>query len=469
MKTAILFALVGLASAACPNGCSGNGICGANDKCSCFQNWQGPDCSLRTCPYSLAWADTADGTNSAHYYAECSNKGVCDRKTGECKCFDGYEAKGCRRSTCPEGCSGHGTCEYIDELAGDFYDRRTGPGARMITRSGTSQGRNQVDTASNAQAVSNAVTDSDNTRQYHGFLYQLWDAQKIQGCKCDLGYSGPDCASRVAPKGDDPLTTVKSTMMTQSIQIGATTDPAGSAVGAPGSNPTFATDEFFIIYHDPYGGVWRTDGIAGSSDDTVVAARVKSALQALPNEVLEGVDVSATTAGVIPCSRPNDGGQHIPSNGGHGTANSCTNFCPESTLTGLAPNQACAVTNAPTAYTMDFSVTFADKPGQTGVQNLLEVVATAHKGTSTGAVGGAFPMSNGVTSAAAVFGGLSVSVVEVMTGTVVTTTGGYGVPDVGNISELAECSDRGLDNGDGECECFDGFRGLACEEQKALV
>ena len=83
MKTAILFALVGLASAACPNGCSGNGICGANDKCSCFQNWQGPDCSLRTCPYSLAWADTADGTNSAHYYAECSNKGVCDRKTGE--------------------------------------------------------------------------------------------------------------------------------------------------------------------------------------------------------------------------------------------------------------------------------------------------------------------------------------------------------------------------------------------------
>merc|ERR1711998_458521 len=47
---------------------------------------------------------------------------------GECKCFDGYEGKGCRRSTCPESCSGHGTCEYIEELAGDFYDRRTGPG-----------------------------------------------------------------------------------------------------------------------------------------------------------------------------------------------------------------------------------------------------------------------------------------------------------------------------------------------------
>merc|ERR1712196_546433 len=104
-----------------------------------------------------------------------------------------------------------------------------------------------------------------------------------------------------------------------------------------------------------------------------------------------------------------------------------TNFCPFADLVG----GACAVVNAPTNYRMDFLVTFADKPGQTGVQNLLEVVATAHKGTSTGAVGGAFPMSDGVTS-------------------------GNAVTDVGTISELAECSDRGLDNGDGECECFDG-------------
>ena len=41
--------------------------------------------------------------------------------------------------------------------------------------------------------------------------------------------------------------------------------------------------------------------------------------------------------------------------------------------------------------------------------------------------------------------------------------------NLGNLSELAECSDRGLDDGDGQCECFDGFRGLACEEQEALV
>ena len=98
-----------------------------------------------------------------------------------------------------------------------------------------------------------STNGSARPRTFTGFLYQLWDAQKIQGCKCDLGYSGPDCASRVAPKGDDPLTTVKSTMGVQSIQIDA---QAGA---------------FSLIYHDPYGGVWRTDGIAASTDDAVVA------------------------------------------------------------------------------------------------------------------------------------------------------------------------------------------------------
>jgi len=413
MKTFMLFALVGFAAAACPNGCSGNGVCGANDKCSCFQNWQGPDCSGRTCPYALAWADTADGTNSAHYYAECSNKGVCDRKTGECKCFDGYEGKGCRRSTCPEGCSGHGTCEYIDELAGDFYDRRTGPGARYSATHGTKQGS----TSTTAVPLSNTVADTDNTRMYHGFLYQLWDAQKIQGCKCDLGYSGPDCASRVAPRGDDPLTTVKSQMGKQAIKV------LGAASGA-----------FSLIYHDPYGGVWRTDGIASragtDADDTLVAKAVQDALRALPNEVLEGVTVGRRTASATVCHRYTDGAQHIPSANGHGATNKC-----ESTGT---------ITKADTD--MDFDVTFNDRPGQTGVQFLLEV-DTAARGA------GCFPVIAGISSG-------THSVGEII---------GSSDSDLGALSELAECSDRGLDNGDGECECFDGFRGLACEEQEALV
>ena len=54
--------------------------------------------------------------DEAHFYAECSNKGFCDRKTGECACLDGYEGVGCERTACPRGCSGHGTCEPLRDL-----------------------------------------------------------------------------------------------------------------------------------------------------------------------------------------------------------------------------------------------------------------------------------------------------------------------------------------------------------------
>jgi hypothetical protein len=408
LRSLTLFAIVAVAAATCPNACSGNGVCGANDKCSCYQNWQGPDCGARTCTFALAWADTADGTNQAHYYAECANKGTCDRKTGECKCFDGYEGKGCRRSTCPESCSGHGTCEFIDELAVDFEDRRAGPGYDKK--------------AANTFAVSNAVTDSDNTRVINGYLYQLWDAQKIQGCKCDLGYSGPDCSSRIAPKGDDPLTTVKSQHSVQMLSM---------AQGGAISGSSTAT--FFMIYYDQYGGVWRTDSILVGDDEDVNAARIQEALRQLPNQVLEDIVVTKRTVGTTAyCTRAEDGMQHIPSAEGHGTENSCAS------QGNLASNTA--------GNRVDVDIAFADKPGQTGVQFLFELVTSAQGD-------GSYPVSAGWTTTAS-------NIYEM-----------YRAEDNGDdvVSELAECSDRGLDNGEGECECFDGFRGLACEEQEALV
>ena len=132
--------------------------------CTCDRNWQAADCSERTCPFGLAHVDSPKGdldhsnaltgstttvvssstvyptgtqelfpkmldgagsqeTNTAHYYMECSNKGLCDRKTGECECFDGYDGSGCQRASCPNDCSGHGTCETISELAEDEVRR----------------------------------------------------------------------------------------------------------------------------------------------------------------------------------------------------------------------------------------------------------------------------------------------------------------------------------------------------------
>lgn len=48
LKLLLLLAGLATASALCPNGCSGHGTCLEYDMCTCFQNWQGNDCSERT-------------------------------------------------------------------------------------------------------------------------------------------------------------------------------------------------------------------------------------------------------------------------------------------------------------------------------------------------------------------------------------------------------------------------------------
>lgn len=302
MKSALL--VLGLASyayAACPNACSGNGRCESNDMCNCYANWQGSDCSLRTCMSGIAWITTAKGdinfdgdtndltiydsdhtyTGSAvpyvtspetgdagdwerwpgyfftggdegHFYMECSNRGLCDRSTGQCNCFPGYEGEACRRSVCPNDCSGHGTCETVSELA----------------------------TAA-------------------GVTYSLWDKDKSRACSCDAGYSGIACSERVCPYGDDPLTKANTNPEKdqadeiQHFDLYSDTSPFQGTIR--------------LKYTDYYGKVWETDKISvGVPDDTVSPSGVtitgmqtatKDALESLPNDVIREVDVT-----VGPCS-----------------------------------------------------------------------------------------------------------------------------------------------------------------------
>jgi hypothetical protein len=219
-----LVALVGtveLANGECANACSGHGDCGAFDQCSCYRNWQGNDCSERTCPFGHAHVDSPKGdlnmgggeltgpgdviainsevyplgtteqypdaqANEAHFYMECSNKGLCDRKSGECDCFDGYDGTSCERASCPGGhggdseqCSGHGTCHSISYLATHHSE------------------------ANLPLSFDDAVT------------YNLWDAGYTRGCVCDPPFTGPDCAERACKANVDPLYTSTGTALRQ--------------------------------------------------------------------------------------------------------------------------------------------------------------------------------------------------------------------------------------------------------------
>jgi hypothetical protein len=212
-------------------------------------------------------------------------------------------------------------------------------------------------------------------------------------------------------------------------------------IGVSSGTPTYANEQFYVKYFDPYGGVWHSQAVDATVDDVILASRVQKALRELPADVLEGVKVTATTETPKLCTRFKDGVQHLSAH---------SPFHDERGLhTKYTPNECkVATTNqlAPTTTYMDFTVEFAHRAGQTGVQYLLEI-----DGAPRGA--GSMPVSAGLTTA-----GATISVAEI----------NYN-DNLGNLSELADCSDRGLDDGSGQCECFDGFRGLACQHQEALV
>jgi hypothetical protein len=123
-----------------------------------------------TCPYGAAWVDGAYAINSAHRNAECSNAGVCDRATGNCVCNPGYEGKACARSSCPNECSGHGTCQSMKQFNIDHDE--------------------QVEAF---ESTTVAIKYS-----------AAWDATKMYGCKCEAGFRGPDCSLVECPSGADP-------------------------------------------------------------------------------------------------------------------------------------------------------------------------------------------------------------------------------------------------------------------------
>jgi hypothetical protein len=310
----------------------------------------------------FARALTAGSTNGlpideGHFYMECSNRGLCDRKAGVCKCFPGYDGAACQRTTCPNDCSGHGTCEKVSELR--KLQPQVIPGCTVSGVQGSLDLVTDVDcraaTITYGFSAGDLLLVGDTTTTYTVAAsgsgaaliklaagqelkkaypagtpvyvqpkYGLWDADKNRACKCDARYSGYDCSERKCPVGDDPMT-VDQQFETQILTIGGA-DPQNYVGGL--NSKLVGTTGIKLVFEDMYGEKWTTTQIPvnGITDHT---SDVASALTALPNEIIQGVTVTydpISTNGIR---------YYIKFNGGTTGPKACNNRkCPSYTSTG---------------------------------------------------------------------------------------------------------------------------------------
>lgn len=221
-------------------------------------------------------ADTAGNVNSdtAHDYMECSNKGLCDREKGQCECLPGYDGAACHRASCPSN---------VNSIT---------PG------SGANKGSNIAYKVFNGKtAFTGRVTDNAQVNQCSGHgtcmtieqlaflddsnIYDLWDKDTSMGCKCDPGYTGPDCLDRVCVSGVDPLYTDDTTARVTHTTIRFESSDASALSG-----------EYAIKFYDVTGEDWITKPISISGTDSTHCTSVTEALMELPNGVVPSIECS---------------------------------------------------------------------------------------------------------------------------------------------------------------------------------
>jgi hypothetical protein len=332
---------------------------------------------------------------------------LCDRKTGECECFDGYEGAGCRRTVCANDCSGHGTCESV-----------------------------------------NALTTGS---------YLLWDGDKSMSCKCDPGYGAADCSERQCPKGDDPLTTNTGESTTT-----AKYPQRNENVYFDVYSNTDATAGYVQLqYEDDFGETWWSNYI-GPLDDyadlstqaekDAQAKLVSDAFTSIPNSVFESVDV--TPADVTGYTYGISFAVNFTSNPGNLNDITCLTADRFSNTEKALTASDCVIVSSGTlgatgSITDDTTAltTDADYSAYVGVGDRLTVGSQIF---TIEAISGA-----SITTTSKSVGDETASTVKL---------------NLDGTTESAECSNRGLcDYETGTCVCFQGYTGDDCGTQSTLA
>ena len=239
---------------ACPAFCSGHGACRAS-VCECQRGFVGSACEGRLCPHAEAWAlgappVLASGARARgaapttfHLQAECADQGRCDRESGRCRCFAGFEGAACQRLKCPNACSGRGRCRLASELP---------LAARALPPSPPPP----------------------------------WGGDRLTRCLCDVGFTGADCSLRTCPFGDDPSTVAcaageRRQVWRLAVDFGLA--PAGAAVRGSLAL-ALKTGEGIVLTTPAMSDVWNGTVAAASA--------VERALRALPQRAVENVSVA---------------------------------------------------------------------------------------------------------------------------------------------------------------------------------
>merc|ERR1711881_612459 len=181
----------------------------------------------------------------------------------------------CVRASCPNDCSGHGTCETIKELAEmKGYDTTAGDVA-STTPVGT-------------------VMDFD-TAIEESYAYDLWDQDKTMGCKCDPVYFGADCSLKKCKYGVDPLF--------YDDTDGVIYQTTVVHLGSLGTVSSHIGGTFNMVFYDVFGEKYVTKPLDArkmtdaSNNGGLTAEKVKEALEALPNGVISKGQTDVTRAG----------------------------------------------------------------------------------------------------------------------------------------------------------------------------
>jgi len=250
-------------------------------------------------PGDFYGSGTSYADDEGHFYMECSNRGTCDRKAGVCECFDGYTGAACKRQACPNACSGHGTCQTVNQLrqwnttlisatcettAGsnivlcdsDLTTVNTGTGITSAVSAGDyieikpypPQRVSAVSVERMTLYNDFPATTPPGTELYSVYDYGLWDGDMNQACVCDPRWSGNDCSLRKCPFGDDPLTVTSSESQENGGQtVDTTLDDATYDQDVERQTLTIASENqapvghFSLTFTDYYGDEFTTKPI----------------------------------------------------------------------------------------------------------------------------------------------------------------------------------------------------------------